>query len=284
MADELIKNSHKFGDQYRISNHSFPPILKQKFADVIVMTIPFEQLRYSRSDRSTLLAYQNRELENNSVSRSGRPSEGNANASTLVTLMSGVDLLTINAVICAAVCLVQISLAVAGIFGHSCILYATCKTKEIQTKYGMLLVQLSITHIVCIFGELLNAAFLVSAPVLDESTCFKIFAVLSASMLWQSIIMLAISIDLLCAIVVPLLYRDCTTRACVTANVLLCGVLSAAYTFIIYSATRSEKYGECSVYSVQHDTVALFVGIVNCVIAFSQVLIYITCFTIMYIR
>ncbi|KAK6727214.1 hypothetical protein RB195_005117 [Necator americanus] len=172
----------------------------------------------------------------------------------------------------------------AGIFGHSVILYATYKTKEIQTKYGLLLVQLSVTHIVCIAGALVNTAFLVTAPVLDELTCFQIFALPIAVMLWQSVIMLVISVDLLCAIVIPIIYREWSTRAFVVASLIFCGIMSAAYTTTIYATIRSHEYSVCNAYSVQNDTVGQFVGIVNYIIAIPQVLIYITCYTVMYIR
>ncbi|XGW21706.1 hypothetical protein V3C99_004574 [Haemonchus contortus] len=181
-------------------------------------------------------------------------------------------------------CLAQIILALCGIFGHSVILFATYKTKEIQTKYGLLLVQLSVAHIICILGQLVNTAFLVVMPVIGQMLCFRIFFVFMASMFWQSIIVLIISIDLLCAIVIPLLYRKWTVKLCVTMNIVVCCSLAIVDTAIAYGAINAKEKSECNIYSIRAHKVSIYAEVFSYCVAALQVLTYLTCYTIMYIR
>ncbi|VDP29025.1 unnamed protein product [Heligmosomoides polygyrus] len=169
--------------------------------------------------------------------------------------MSEEDQTVFHVIFAIVACVLQVAVATAGIFGHVIILFVTYRTKEIQNKYGLLLVQLSITHIICIFGELMNTAFIVAAPVLPKTECFKIFAALLVVMIWQSLIMLSISIDLLCAIVFPIHYRKWTARASVCVNVVVCGFISVAYTMTIYGHTDTTGSGICNVYTAQNHSV-----------------------------
>lgn len=198
--------------------------------------------------------------------------------------MSEEDQTVFHVIFAIVACVLQVAVATAGIFGHVIILFVTYRTKEIQNKYGLLLVQLSITHIICIFGELMNTAFIVAAPVLPKTECFKIFAALLVVMIWQSLIMLSISIDLLCAIVFPIHYRKWTARASVCVNVVVCGFISVAYTMTIYGHTDTTGSGICNVYTAQNHSVFTHTEALAYTIAVLQVLIYIACYVIMYIR
>ncbi|KJH49999.1 hypothetical protein DICVIV_03872 [Dictyocaulus viviparus] len=157
------------------------------------------------------------------------------------------------------VCSIQIILAAIGIFGHSFILLATYRTKKIQTKY-------------------------VNGVMMNEMTCFMIFAIFSAVTFWQSLIMLAISADLLSAIVFPVLYRKWMVGVNVPMNILLCALISLIHTIIIWRfGVDVMKYGECNAFIIGIEVLSI-TSILNYCISSSQVLIYFICYIIVYIR
>ncbi|KAK5980486.1 hypothetical protein GCK32_012855 [Trichostrongylus colubriformis] len=148
----------------------------------------------------------------------------------------------------------------------------------------LLLVQLSVTHIICILGQLTNTAFIVATPVLNNMVCFGIFSVFITMMMWQSLIVLVISIDLLCAILIPLQYRKWSTRVCVLVNVVVCCLFSTAHTLVVYGATDSSEKSECNLFNAHADTNSLRIEAVSYCIAALQVLIYLICYVTIYLR
>ncbi|KAK6014679.1 hypothetical protein OSTOST_19934, partial [Ostertagia ostertagi] len=71
---------------------------------------------------------------------------------------------------------------------------------------------------------------------------------------------------------------------CVAVNIAACGLISTAYTLISYIATDAKGKRQCNLYSVQEHTASSHVEFASYCIAALQMLIYLTCYSIMYVR
>uniref|UniRef100_A0A0K0D2K8 G_PROTEIN_RECEP_F1_2 domain-containing protein n=1 Tax=Angiostrongylus cantonensis TaxID=6313 RepID=A0A0K0D2K8_ANGCA len=118
---------------------------------------------------------------------------------------------------------------------------------------------------------------------MDQMTCFAIFATFLTATIWQSVIMLAISVDLLCAIVFPILYRKWMTNMTVTINVMVCAALSLVYSVFVYDSIDSTKPSNCNTFNIAMNVSSCMNVLQYCIFS-SQMLVYVICYVIMYIR
>ncbi|KAL6739793.1 hypothetical protein Aduo_013204 [Ancylostoma duodenale] len=65
---------------------------------------------------------------------------------------------------------------ILGIFGNVSLILATVRKEHLQTKHGVLLALTSFYQLMCLLGELVNAAFALSGKEIKQNLCFVLMS------------------------------------------------------------------------------------------------------------
>ncbi|CAJ0602775.1 unnamed protein product [Cylicocyclus nassatus] len=121
---------------------------------------------------------------------------------------------------------------IVGVFGNFNLLWMTVRRKSLQSKPGILLGINAISHMICLFGETSNAAFLISHTSVSRRDCFLIISPYIFTISHQAVMTLAISADLLYALLFPIWYQVLPTLSYI---ITIFGICSVYALFVLIS-------------------------------------------------
>ncbi|CAD6186867.1 unnamed protein product [Caenorhabditis auriculariae] len=98
-------------------------------------------------------------------------------------------------------------LIIFGLFGNANVVFAIARNKELRTKSGCLVFVLSVSHLVCIFSEMIGLTLRLRFRPMSRRKCFEYNAAYVFCIMFQSALFLAITVDLALSILCPIRHR-----------------------------------------------------------------------------